>query len=208
MAILLVSTTIPQNNIEELTTFTGRSLRNFKTAYIPTAANPYKDNPQAPYPEWVQDYKSEVQSVFGEVVEFDIADPDCSIDSLREFDAMYVGGGNVFYLIEQVRQNHLMDIIKDFMNEKIYIGGSAGACILSQNLKPYRYVDDHTVVSSPSDKGLGLINYNVIPHWGEEKYADKLDKMNEEFQQHDAEILRIRNGEGVLINNGNVKQLS
>lgn len=65
---------------------------------------------------------------------------------LAQFDAVYIGGGNTFYLLHQLRIHHLVEPLAEFIrNGHPAYGGSAGAIVLSRDITPCTHIDPDIV---------------------------------------------------------------
>ena len=100
----------------------------------------------------------------------------------REFDIMYMMGGNTFYLLDMIRKHNFDKVIEDFAKEKIYIGSSAGSIILGNSIEVASSFDLNNV-NMEDFTGLKLINGLIIPHAGrkEEFITNLRNNTNEEL---------------------------
>lgn len=65
---------------------------------------------------------------------------------LARFDGVYIGGGNTFYLLDQLRKHELITPLLQFIHQghPVY-GGSAGAIILGHDIGPCAHIDPDIV---------------------------------------------------------------
>lgn len=100
----------------------------------------------------------------------------------REFDIMYMMGGNTFYLLDMIRKYNFDKVIEKFAKEKIYIGSSAGSIILGNSIEVASSFDLNNV-NMEDFTGLKLINGLIIPHAGrkEEFITNLRNNTNEEL---------------------------
>ncbi len=85
------------------------------------------------------------------------------IESIKNAKAIFVGGGNTFELVNQLYKNELMAVIKNAVETGTkYFGTSAGSNICGLTMKT---TNDMPVVYPPSFNTLGLINFNLNPHY-------------------------------------------
>ncbi|QRM88122.1 dipeptidase PepE [Lacinutrix sp. WUR7] len=84
-------------------------------------------------------------------------------EAINNAEAIFVGGGNTFVLVSQLHRNKLLSSIKDVVeNGTPYLGTSAGSniCGLTMNT-----TNDMPIVQPPSFKTLGLVPFNINPHY-------------------------------------------
>lgn len=93
-----------------------------------------------------------------------------------DIDILYISGGNTFATLDRLRKcNFEKEIIRYVKSGAIYIGGSAGAHIASQNIEHVASFDP--VPEGVTEfSGLGLFDGILICHYTEERKAlyDKL----------------------------------
>lgn len=81
------------------------------------------------------------------------------------FDYIYVSEGNTFEILEYIRQNQLVSLIrKNIKNGADYIGASAGAHIAGMDIEAAIPFDRNRLAVTDFE-GLGLFNGVAIPHY-------------------------------------------
>lgn len=121
--------------------------------------------------------------------------------SLQQFDAVWVTGGNIFYLNWLMRQSGFSDIIKKLAQDGLMYGGeSAGATIAGPTLHGAEHLDDPNETPKIIWDGLGLTDVAIVPHWGKEKYADSLEQCRQQMQQHTRKVKTLTDEQYILIN--------
>lgn len=84
-------------------------------------------------------------------------------EAINHAKAYFVGGGNTFLLVKTLHELGLMDILaENVKNGKPYLGCSAGSNIGGQNMKT---TNDMPIVYPPSFDTMGLVPFNINPHY-------------------------------------------
>lgn len=88
-------------------------------------------------------------------------------------DLLFVGGGNTFRLLDQVRRYGFVDAVRRFWNAGgDYYGGSAGAVLACESIE-IADGHDHNEPGLRDLTGLGLLpGIAVLPHFTEDQLAD------------------------------------
>jgi len=82
---------------------------------------------------------------------------------IREADSVFVGGGNTFRLLKGLYEWNLLDSIRQRVLAGLhYIGSSAGSIVACPTLKTTK---DMPVVQPPSFDALGLVRFQISPHY-------------------------------------------
>jgi len=85
------------------------------------------------------------------------------IEAIKNAQGIFVGGGNTFVLTNQLYKNNLIDILKSAVNNGIpYLGTSAGSNICGLTIKT---TNDMPIIYPPSFNALGLLPFNINPHY-------------------------------------------
>lgn len=111
------------------------------------------------------DYTNKVKSAFSKldievkgVHEFD--DP---IKAIKEAQGIFTGGGNTFLLVFQLYKNKVMEVLSQTLrNGTPYLGTSAGSNITGLTMQT---TNDMPIIYPPSFQTLGLIPFNLNPHF-------------------------------------------
>lgn len=83
--------------------------------------------------------------------------------ALYEADAIFVGGGNTFVLVNELYKYGLIDVLKQQIDWGIpYLGTSAGSNICGVSMQT---TNDMPIVYPPSFKTLNAIPFNVNAHY-------------------------------------------
>ena len=83
--------------------------------------------------------------------------------AIQEAKGYFTGGGNTFLLVKTLHENGLMEVLKSNVeNGKAYLGCSAGSNIGGLNMKT---TNDMPIVYPPSFNCMGLVPFNINPHY-------------------------------------------
>ena len=83
--------------------------------------------------------------------------------AIRQAKAIFTGGGNTFVLVNQLYGLEMMDVLREAVeNGTLYMGTSAGSNIAGQTMQT---TNDMPIVYPPSFKTLGLVPFNINPHY-------------------------------------------
>ena len=83
--------------------------------------------------------------------------------AITQAEGLFVGGGNTFVLVNMMHKHKLFTILKNRIEEGMpYLGTSAGSNICGLNMKT---TNDMPIVYPPSFKTLGILPFNINPHY-------------------------------------------
>ena len=84
-------------------------------------------------------------------------------DAIKSAEGIFTGGGNTFLLVKTLYDNNLIPILKNTIeNGTPYLGCSAGSNLGGKTINN---TNDMPIVLPPSFETLGLINFNLNPHY-------------------------------------------
>ena len=123
------------------------------------------------------------------------------VKSILKAQAILVGGGNSFYLLNELYKNDLVKTIQQKVSSGTpYIGWSAGSNMACPTLKT---TNDMPVVEPPSFKALDLIPFQINPHYTEEVIPNHGGESRElrilEFIEANKEMVVVGLPEGMII---------
>lgn len=90
-------------------------------------------------------------------------------EAIKKAEGIFTGGGNTFLLVTQLYKNKIMQILSETVkNGTPYLGTSAGSNICGLSMQT---TNDMPIIYPPSFQTLGLISFNLNPH-----YLDPLEQ--------------------------------
>lgn len=85
------------------------------------------------------------------------------VEAIQKAQGIFTGGGNTFVLVNQLYKNNLLEPIRTAVsNGTPYLGTSAGSNICGLTINT---TNDMPIVYPPSFKTLGLVPFNINPHY-------------------------------------------
>ncbi|WP_061959324.1 dipeptidase PepE [Cupriavidus pauculus] len=113
--------------------------------------------------------------------------------AVEQADAIAVGGGNTFALLKRMYEAGIVDAIRGkVLTGTPYVGWSAGSNVACPTI---RTTNDMPIVQPPSLRALGLVPFQINPHFIPGKPAGHNGESREERL---AEFMHINPGEHVL----------
>lgn len=84
-------------------------------------------------------------------------------DAVKNAEGIFTGGGNTFLLVTQLYKNNIMQLLSETVkNGTPYLGSSAGSNICGLSMQT---TNDMPIIYPPSFQTLGLIPFNLNPHY-------------------------------------------
>jgi dipeptidase E len=85
------------------------------------------------------------------------------IQAIQEAEGIFTGGGNTFLLVFQLYKNNVMEILSETLKKGTpYLGTSAGSNITGLTMQT---TNDMQIIYPPSFQTLGMIPFNLNPHY-------------------------------------------
>ncbi len=118
-----------------------------------------------------------------DVLDVSAASYDSIVRTLTKNDIIFVGGGNTFYLLQELRRSGADKILIQEVNKgKLYIGESAGAIIACPDIGYCVGMDSPEKAPELTDyTGLGLVDFYIVPHIGNDEMGEAAEKAVEEY---------------------------
>ena len=127
-----------------------------------------------------------------DVLDVSTATYDSIVSTLTKNDIIFVGGGNTFYLLQELRRSGADKILVQEVNKgKLYIGESAGAVITCPDIGYCAGMDNPEKAPELTDyTGLGLVDFYIVPHIGNAEMGEAAEKAVAEYNSRlDLEVI-------------------
>ena len=120
------------------------------------------------------------------------------LQAIQEAEGIFTGGGNTFLLVSQLYRFGIMDELANVIkNGTPYLGTSAGSNICGLTIQT---TNDMPIVYPPSFQTLGIISFNLNPHFldaNEQSHhmgETREMRINEFHEFNSAPVLGLREG--------------
>ncbi|MBU1203129.1 peptidase E [Patescibacteria group bacterium] len=182
----------------------GQDKSQVKWAYITTAGNDVPDD------SYLVRTKAALDNKTWDYHEYDISgksDNEIS-EFLKDKDAIFMQGGNTYYLLKQIRQSNFKEALKKFLADgKVYVGTSAGSYIMCPDTDMMNWKD-----SSRFNKNgitdltaFGFVPFQVFCHLNRHQEQEKEIKKYASLSPY--KVYFLNDGEGLLVEDSQVIKL-
>jgi dipeptidase E len=124
-------------------------------------------------------------------------------DALRDADAVFVGGGNTFRLLDRLQRDGILDGIRGAVDSGVpYMGASAGTNIACPTI---RTTNDMPIVQPARFDALGLVPFQVNPHYVDPDPASahmgetREERLREYLEENDVPVVGLREGSWIAV---------
>ena len=120
------------------------------------------------------------------------------VAQLGEAGAVFVGGGNTFRLLDRLYATGLLEALRGAVRGGLpYLGSSAGTNVAGPTI---RTTNDMPIVEPPSFRALGLVPFQVNPHYvdrdpdSSHQGETREQRLQEYLEENETPVLALREG--------------
>ena len=129
--------------------------------------------------------------------------------AVESAEAVFVGGGNTFRLLKTLYDQNLLDPIRRRVEEGSlrYMGASAGSNVACPTI---RTTNDMPIVEPPSLKALGLVRFQINPHYLDPDPNSTLmaetreERLLQFLEENETPVVALREGAMLRVEQGRV----
>lgn len=147
-------------------------------------------------------FKNEINSYNFDKFEMVKSSLELSKLDLNNYSALFIGGGNTYKLLSELKENDNINKIKKYLlNGGIVYGGSAGAIIFGKDIDGCKLMDEKNDVNT---EGLNFINnYSLLCHFNNNNL--KLNKKYLTTYSKKNKLLFLPEEDVLVINDNSIK---
>ncbi len=116
--------------------------------------------------------------------------------AVEKAEAMFIGGGNTFRLLNNLYEHNLLAVIRNRVGFGMpYMGASAGTNMAGPTIKT---TNDMPIIQPPSFEALGLVPFQINPHYidadpGSTHMGETREqRLREYLEENDVPVVAIR----------------
>jgi dipeptidase E len=127
------------------------------------------------------------------------------IEAVQNAKGIFTGGGNSFVLVSELYNQNLIEALQEAIKSGTsYLGTSAGSNIAGQSI---RTSNDMPIVYPPSFETLGIVPFNINPHYldpdptSKHKGETRETRIKEFHNFNDISVIGLREGSWIRLQN-------
>ena len=133
------------------------------------------------------------------------ADPRTAVETT---DVVFIGGGNTFRLLKALYDFNVLEVIRHRVEAGMpYIGSSAGSSVAGPTI---RTTNDMPIVEPPSLKAMGLVNFQINPHYldpdpnSRHMGETREERLRQYLEENETPVVGLREGAMLWVEDSSV----
>lgn len=129
-------------------------------------------------------------------------------ERLSSADLIYIVGGAQLVLPKLFKETGFDTLPREFAEEKIILGTSAGANVLGAHIPSHEYWTDQYGDADPylAEPSLGLVNFNILPHYDREDHPRRNETiLTPLLKDNPFPLYGVTDTQAVVYNNGELE---
>jgi len=130
------------------------------------------------------------------------------IDAIQNAEGIFTGGGNSFVLVAELYKQNLIPTLQEVIKKGTpYLGTSAGSNIAGPSIQT---TNDMPIVYPPSFQTLGIVPFNINPHYldpdptSKHKGETRETRIKEFHQFNSIPVIGLREGSWIQVQNNQI----
>lgn len=174
-----------------------REPSNLTLGFVPTATDPYPVHP------WYDEDLAKIQEMGFRVKMVDLKGKSYEVlkQVFADVDAMFVVGGNTFYLLHHTRKSGFDQLVKEWVEAgKLYIGSSAGSMLIGPTIEFKGDEDDeYKNLCEGNYDGLGIVDFAILPHYNNSEHKAVADRILKASSDLPHALIPLRDSQAVIV---------
>ena len=185
----------------------GKPLENINIAIINEA---YVAKSETSSKRWLIKELSQIEKYIGGIIDFvnlRAYDKTEVKRRLQHADMLYIVGGRNLVLPKLFKETGFDEVLKEFAQEKVVMGTSAGSIVLGRQIESDDYWLEKEGITSDQieNKTLGLVDFNIFPHY-KRKDHQKWDNnfLEKVLSTNPFKVYAITDEQAIVYNDGEI----